>query len=103
MRYGILVVSAAIALSIFAQTVTFFVIQPIGAIPDGVTVLMWRVGDLQLFDSPDAICERKMSGVSLFCRGIVAGKVASEASIIARLPYSQWLYELSTGGKTYDR
>lgn len=93
----------AIALIIAAQFVTIFVIQPIGAIPEGRTIIVSRLTKLHFIDSPDAICEREMGGVSLLCRGIVAARVASEATIIARLPYSSMLYGISTGGKSYDR
>jgi hypothetical protein len=31
------------------------------------------------------------------------GRAADRATILARLPYSETLYKISTGGKTYDR
>jgi hypothetical protein len=99
----ITVACVAIALVVAAQFVTIFVIQPIGAIPEGRTVIISRLTKLNFIDSPDALCEREMGGVSLLCRGMVAGRVASEATIIARLPYSATLYSISTGGKSYDR
>ncbi|BAQ47485.1 MULTISPECIES: hypothetical protein [Methylobacterium] len=99
----ILVACVAIAFIIAAQFVTIFVIQPIGAIPEGRTIIVSRLTKLHFIDSADAICEREMGGVSLLCRGMVAGRVASEAKIIARLPYSSMLYDISTGGKSYDR
>jgi len=82
---------------------TIFVIPPIGAVPEGRTVVMSRIGALQFVDSPDAVCERIQGGVSLLRRGVVMGQALKEATIYARLPYSQTLYLLSTGGKTYDR
>ncbi len=97
------VTCVAIALIIAAQFVTIFVIQPIGAIPEGRTIIVSRLTKLHFIDSPDALCEREMGGVSLLCRGVVAGRVAREATIIARLPYSSMLYGISTGGKSYDR
>lgn len=93
----------AIALIIAAQFLTIFVIQPIGAVPEGRTIIVSRLTKLHFIDSPDAVCEREMGGVSLLCRGVVAGSVAREATIIARLPYSSMLYSISTGGKSYDR
>ncbi|MDW9478605.1 hypothetical protein GOB57_07800 [Sinorhizobium meliloti] len=90
---------AALILGLFVASrfVSVFVIQPIGAIPDGVTVVITRLENVNFIDSPDAICERRMGGVSLLCRGMVAGRVASEADILMRLPYSSLLYAYTTG------
>jgi len=82
---------------------TFFVIPPIGAVPEGRTVLMSRSRATRFVDSPDAVCERIQGGVSLLCRGVVMGQALNGATIYARLPYSRTLYLLSTDGKTYDR
>jgi hypothetical protein len=57
---------------------------------------------MSFVDSPDAMCERIQGGVSLLCRGIVIDAVLEKATVLMRLPFSQWLYEISTGGKTYD-
>ncbi|MBY5645867.1 hypothetical protein [Rhizobium leguminosarum] len=48
------------------------VIQPIGAIPDGITMLVTGLPGINLIDSPDAICQRQQGGVSLLCRGVTA-------------------------------
>lgn len=82
---------------------TIFVIQPIGALPEGRTVVMLRMNKTEFVDSPDAICEREMGGVSLLCRGMMAAGIVSKATILARLPYSSTLYQISTGGKTYEK
>jgi hypothetical protein len=83
--------------------VTFFVIPPVGAMPEGRTVVITRLNKTEFIDSPDAICERIQGGVSLLCRGMVMGTVVNNSTILMRLPYSSWLYSISTGGKTYDR
>lgn len=88
---------------VLTQFVTIFVIQPIGAIPEGRTVVITRLTNLNFVDSADAVCDRKLGGVSLLCRGVVMGKVAKEARILVRLPYSETLYSISTGGKSYSR
>lgn len=49
------------------------------------------------------MCDRIQGGVSLLCRGIVIGAVLEKSTVLMRLPDSQWLYEVSTGGKIYDR
>ncbi len=95
---------ALVAFGIFAYTqLTIFVIQPIGAVPEGRTIVMWRVGKLKFIDSADAACVREMGGVNLLCRGGMLAGVANNSDIIVRLPYSETLYLISTGGKTYDR
>ncbi len=101
---GWLQVAGVSVAAVFAtQFVTIFAIQPIGAIPDGRTIFITRLMNVNFIDSADAICARKMGGVNLPCRVAVFGQVGKEATIIARLPYSSMLYEFSTGGKTYDR
>lgn len=96
-------VALVLAAIVASQLFTILAIQPIGAIPDGRTVLMWRTERTKFIDSADAICEREMGGVSLLCRGSVLAALAKENSILLRLPYSETLYSFSTGGKSYDR
>lgn len=97
-----LVVLAVTFIVTYTQ-ITLFVIPPIGAIPEGKTVVITRLNKTEFIDSPDAMCERMQGGVSLLCRGMVMGAVVNKATILARLPYSSWLYSISTGGKSYDR
>jgi len=95
---------ACVAILLAASTqITFFLVPPIGAIPEGKTIIITRLNKTQFIDSADAMCERMQGGVSIMCRGITLAAVASKATIIARLPYSSTLYEISTGGKTYER
>jgi hypothetical protein len=98
------VVLALCAASILVATqITLFVIQPIGAVPDGRTLLLWRLNTMQFIDSADGWCQREQGGVSLLCRLAVLGKVANNDTIITSLPYSETLYSISTGGRSYDR
>jgi hypothetical protein len=101
--FGLGLISLVVLLIIAAQFVSIFVIQPIGALPEGQTVVITRLSKLQFVDSPDAVCSRLTNGVTLLCRGMVAARVAEESTILLRLPYSEWLYKISTGGETYDR
>jgi len=89
-------------IAVYTQ-ITLFVIPPIGALPEGKTLIITRLNKTEFIDSPDAMCERIQGGVSLLCRGIVMGAVVNKSTILARLPYSSWLYSISTGGKSYDR
>lgn len=104
MKKAIIAMSASLVIILIAsQFVSIFVIQPIGALPEGRTVIITRLTKLHFIDSADAFCERETGGVSLLCRGMVAARVANQSTIIARLPYSSTLYGISTGGKFYDR
>lgn len=97
-----LVISAVLMIVIYSQ-ITVFIVPPIGALPEGKTVLITRLNKTDFIDSPDGMCERIQGGVSLLCRGMMMGAVLEKTTILMRLPYSSWLYSVSTGGKTYDR
>jgi hypothetical protein len=95
------ILAAAILLA--CSQLTLFVIQPIGSIPEGRTLVISRMNKTNFIDSADALCERTQGGVSLLCRGAMLGAIVNKAKIYARLPYSEYLYLKSTGGKSYDR
>ena len=101
-KKSIIFISIAILLIVCSQ-VTFFVIQPIGALPEGKTLVILRMNKTNFIDSADAMCEREMDGVSLLCRGMMMAAIAEKGTILVRLPYSEFLYSISTGGKTYGR
>jgi hypothetical protein len=82
---------------------TIFVVQPIGAIPEGRTLVISRLKGGKLVDSADAMCRRIQGNVNLLCRGMLMGRVVDTATIYARLPYSRTLYLVSTGGDEFDR
>ncbi len=75
--------------------VRILVIQPIGAIPDGATIILHGSRGLAFVDSPDAFCMRHNGGVTLLCRGAVLGAVGKDATILIRLPYIGPLYWLT--------
>ena len=97
-----LVVFTVCMIAVYTQ-VTFFVIQPIGAVPNGRTLVVLRTGKLKFIDSADGLCARESNGVSLLCRMAVLGTVAQNCTVIARLPYSETLYLISTNGSKYER
>ncbi|SEI90893.1 hypothetical protein SAMN04244579_02410 [Azotobacter beijerinckii] len=97
-----LAIAAILAIAAYTQ-LTIFVVQPIGAIPEGKTIVMLRLNKTEFIDSPDAMCMRIQEGVNLLCRGMVMAAVVNKTKILARLPYMDWLYLISTGGKRFDR
>jgi hypothetical protein len=80
----------------------FYTIQPIGALPDGATAIVWRASGEPFFNSPDALCLERMGGVSLLCRGMAMSQAPTDR-IIMRLPYQGWAYRQSTDGQEFDR
>lgn len=86
---------AGVVLAIWITGLRIVVIQPIGALPEGVTAVVIGVRNVNFLDSPDAICNRHEGGVSLLCRGREAGAIAREGTILLRLPYSETLFRLT--------
>ena len=56
---------------------------------------------MDLIDSADGWCERNQGSVNLLCRMAVLSAVA-RGPILLRLPFSDTLYLISTGGVRYD-
>lgn len=83
-----------------------FVIQPLGALPEGATILYWRNElNLPFIASADGILGDSEAGVSLLGRAVVIAGVAEpimERKIV-KLGYSETLYLWSTGGRTYEK
>jgi hypothetical protein len=82
-----------------------FTVQPIGALPEGVTIVYHsRNPDMPFFSSPDGLCLQMQGGVSLLCRMTALGAAGDLTDrIILRLPYSHWAYLRSTGGLEFDQ
>lgn len=93
----ILVVTA----SIFSyHFLTIFVVPKIGAVPDGVTIIMWRTEEMKFIDSAESICFRKRE-TSKFCMlGVFVSVVNSEDEIIImKLPHVQFLEDIASYNK----
>ena len=67
-----LIIAAVLAVLIYTQ-LTIFVIPPIGALPEGKTIIITRLNKTEFIDSPDGMCDRIQGGVSLLCRGMIMG------------------------------
>lgn len=97
-----LIIAAVLVVVAYTQ-LTIFVVQPIGALPQGRTLLITRLDNGAFIDSPDAMCKRIQGYVNLLCRSMAVVAAGNNSIILLRLPYSEWLYKISTGGETYDR
>lgn len=83
-----------------------FVIQPIGAVPEGATIVYWRAGlNLPFVSSADGFLIDSDAGVSLLGRGMVLAKLSEPIlkKEIVRFSYSETMYLWSTGGRKFDR
>ena len=48
-----------------------FTVQPIGALPEGATIIYHSRGsEMPFFSSPDGMCLQMQGSVSLLCRGV---------------------------------
>ena len=82
-----------------------FVIQPIGAIPEGATIVYWRNGlNIPFIASADGMLSDSDAGVSLMGRGVLLAALAEPLidRQIWRFRYSEMLYLRSTRGKKYE-
>ena len=93
-----LLLASALVDGIFsAINFTIFVVAPIGALPEGRTVILWRnSAALNFIDSADAICDCTMGGVSAMSRNDVRYNRQSESDFIASA-ISDTLYSMSRG------
>jgi hypothetical protein len=99
--FGFLAIGLFIRLSL-----GIFVIQPIGAIPEGATIVYWRFDmNLPFIASADGLLEESGAGVSLLGRGMMLASVAEPITDreILRFGYSETLYLWSTDGKHYEK
>lgn len=95
-----------VIVGILLSTLGIFVVQPIGAVPEGATIIYFRLGlDLPFISSADGFLLKTTGSVSLLGRGVVLGKIGeliSDRKIIS-LPYNHFLYLISTGGLEFSQ
>lgn len=108
MRKKIIIISIIILLLglSFRIFCGIFVIQPIGAVPEGTTIIYWRSGmNMPFIASADGILIKSGAGVSLLGRGMILAKVAKpiKENEIFRFGYSETIYLWSTDGKKYEK
>jgi len=99
----IVLISTVIILIVTYSQITLFVVQPIGAVPTGKTLVILRLNKTNFIDSADAMCVRETGSLNLLCRGMMMSAVINKSKMLMKLPYSKFLYEISTGGKEYTK
>ena len=107
-RKKIIIISFVIAITLIILyfTTGFFVIQPIGALPEGATV--WYVRNninLPFISSADGFLLKETGQVSLLTRSAAMGGIMDliNDKKIMRLPYMAFLYSISTGGVRFEK
>lgn len=82
-----------------------FTIQPLGALPEGVTYIYHSRGsEIPFFASPDGLCLEMQGGVDILCRAAALEASSDLAErLFIRLPYIHWAYLRSTGGIEFDQ
>src|SRR5689334_15086807 len=83
-----------------------FIIQPIGAVPDGATVVYFRLGtSLPFVASADGILLKKVGEVSLLTRAMMMAGISKPVmeNKIFVMPYSKALYLYSTDGVELEK
>lgn len=89
-------------LVLFYTVCGLYTVQPIGALPEGATAVVWRESGEPFFNSADALCLERTGGVSLMCRGMAMAQAPTDR-IILRLSYLHFAYTMSTGGQEFDK
>jgi hypothetical protein len=83
-----------------------FIIQPLGMLPEGATVVYFRLGlNLPFISSADGLILKKSKDVSLLERGLMMATLSKpiiERKIVT-LPYFNTLYLVSTGGVEFEK
>lgn len=99
----LIISTSIIAMLIMFWATTFvLVIQPIGMVPKGVTVWMFKPDRLftsiHFIESADGLTLRTSGYINLLGRGIALIALGNSGDKIMRLPYSKTLYQISTNG-----
>ena len=83
-----------------------FLIQPIGALPEGATVVYLRSGmNIPFIASADGMILKTQGEVSLLARGLIMAGLSKPIidRKIVSLPYIHSLYLLSTNGVEFEK
>lgn len=72
---AIAVLAVLLVIILVAVRPGVFSVQPIGALPEGVTFIYHSRGDIPFFSSPDGMCLDIQGSVSLLCRGTALAAV----------------------------
>lgn len=98
----------AVLLLLVWSTFSVLSIQPIGAIPDGATVILFKPdrlflkGKFDFLESVDHLQYKNIGSVNLLGRMMFLGTALNTSIIVIKLPYFQTLELISNGGVTWN-
>lgn len=104
-KVWILLILIGVLVALFFGLTGIYVVQPIGAIPDGISILYFRPGlNLPYFSSADGFLLENVGSVSLLSRAAAMGQIFGliEDRIIVRLPYMDFAYRISMKGVSLE-
>ncbi|MEN8214252.1 MAG: hypothetical protein ABFR19_07800 [Pseudomonadota bacterium] len=90
---GIPVLLVAVAYS----QLTLFIMPPVGLTPDGKTLVMRRLDQGDFIDCAESLCYRRHTWVSPLCLFSTTSRALESPTVLASLPYSEYLYRVSVG------
>lgn len=80
-------------------TMGFYVVHPMGAIPEGKTVLYWRLGtDLDFIETPESYTSKHYKKYTLLTKALgiaEIGEYVNDDTIVLRLPYFEFLEQFA--------
>jgi hypothetical protein len=75
------------------------VVQPIGIVPTGKTLVILRLNKTNFIDSADAMCVRETGNLNLLCRGMMMSAVINNSQVIMELPLASNYSSSQTSSK----
>ncbi len=107
-RKAILIVFIfGVLLTVWVTTVVF-IVPPIGAVPEGKTIVLFKPdrllvqGKFDFLETPDHFQYKNLGKVNLFGRLAAIGAILNGPIILARLPYSSTLEYLANAGSSWE-
>jgi hypothetical protein len=85
---------------VFYAQITILTVPPTEEVPQGSTLIISRLRYFEdktgFIDTVDAVCKRTQGTSSSFCQQVISNSVSDNTKIYMRLPYSRFLYSIST-------
>jgi len=110
MKKSLAITVLIVAILLIVWSTTFLlVVQPIGAVPKGRTVWIFKPDRLFTQEvipfvcSADGMLLKTTGSVNLFGRAIMLAALSESGNIIGHFPYSHTLYLISTGGAKFNQ
>lgn len=84
-----------LSLVVASRFITIFTIKPIGAVPEGATLIIYSTSRTRFVDSADAMCLREQGDIKPLCRMAALTYVTQESENLLKLPYWGFLHDIT--------